>query len=383
MLTPPVSDTSSPPPKEKTQDSDSVQAFFWNSKAQRRAHKDVVDHNLKNGPFKVQPPDPAKMRPRPFCSRRIKAEQKSSCNNSQPRVVHSGSKDDADVEGEKSPLSPITEGSASSTIPMFNESPMTPNCSTAPTSETASDCDVSDTGVLANDNEDNEGESLLRRMLTPAVCDTNSSPKKQDSEPVQVFVYSGNSKTKPNKSPVKSGSRIKLPPFIPDPPNPDKQEVGEFRATYKPRQPKKKQKDQKPCCDQNRRPNDSDNDADNERDTAPVSSNTRSAANRVAHAAPMTPTTHPRHRPNIRYHSKWRADTTAKVQDCDADSSEDSSTPSVSLPVKRKMWPDETSPSRHTTPISPLSDRPLKRLRNSPKGSPLRSPSCEECAGGQ
>ena len=195
-----------------------------------------------------------------------------------------------------------------------------------------------------------QGMSTFQRMLTPPVSDTNPAQKKQDSDSVQVFIWN----TRPRKQLNRRVERpvIRLPPVKLDPSNPDKQKVGDFRQTQIEAQQKQKRKPKsKRCCDQSYRPNGSDNNVDNERETSPVSSHTRSAAAmstiRAAHEPSTTPTT------------------------SNGSVSLEYFTPSVSPPVKRKRGGSGIFQS--ATPTSPLSDRPLKRLRGSLVSSQLAS----------
>ena len=356
MLTPPVSDTDLPSKKLPYGD---FRVFMSKGSSKTGRATDHVRRGahgwIKHPPFPNDHPDPAKQ---PSKGAKHVARQEHSGGNSLPCIVETGSDDDSDSDkpkgGAKSPDNTLT-------------------APTPPPSGDDSDRDIQDDPVQDSDTKDAADLARFRQMLTPPVADDESPPKKQPSEPVQVFMSNRHGKKEPNKS-LKGRAVLRLPPFTPNPPNPDKEVKNPWlSATDKKKQKeaqKQKQKE-KPCCDQSARPYTvSDNDADKEDNgvNLPVSSGTRSSSsskNQKFFTPPVTP-----NRPITRSRSKQLADEATREQTTD---DKYLASPSISPPsVKRKRH--EGRSSQPTSPVSPLSHRPLKRLRGSPGNSPLVSP---------
>jgi hypothetical protein len=232
MLTPPVSDASSPPKKQPDED---VRVFINCGTQRMGPNKDRwLDRGVSRyPPHQNNRPDPAKQKVNPFNSTQEATKQKHWHNNSLPCIVENGSNVDADSLREISLVSSQTKTSTSTT-PITDagedgiEGAKSPgNGLTVPTpppsgDDSDSDSDIQDDPIQNSDNKDAEDLARLRQMLTPPVADNDSPPKKQVSEDVQVFMSSRHGKNKPNKS-GKGRTVIKLPPVKLNPPNPDKQ----------------------------------------------------------------------------------------------------------------------------------------------------------------
>jgi hypothetical protein len=395
MLTPPVSDADSPPPKK--QPSEDVRVFMSKGFGKAVPHKDRPYHcpHIKNQPFKVQPPNPDKERKGSYNSTKNATKQKSFRDNSLPCAVEKGPENDADNQSEDRPAkastctSPMLEASEKDVFEEHHlcsdkpkkgiESPgNTLTALTPPPSADESDWhDVQDDSFQDNDSTVNEGDSLLRRMISAPASDDNSPSKKQPSEDFRVFLNSGNSKTKPNKDYHLLRNTDRNMPYQPKRPDPAKEVKNpHISATEKQKQNKKRKqaKKAKACCDQGARPRKGpDNDADKEDNgiNSPVSSGTSSSPSSTLKAF-FTPPSTPK-RPVTRSRSKQLADEAAQEQTTD---DHYQASPSTSPPPVKRKRNHGCSP-QPDTPVSPLSlsQRPLKRPGGSPGSSPLVSPS--------
>ena len=255
------------------------------------------------------------------------------------------------------------------------------NILTVPTTPTDSEVDgghdTQDDSLQDSDTKEAEDSARFRKMLSPPVNDNSSPPEKQSSDDFRVFVSSGNFKTKPNKC-SKGRSIIRLPPVFPERPDITKEVKNPHLSAAEKEQQKEKRKQAKREKEQRRRDqclnrpsNASSNDADKEDNngkTLPVSSNTRSSSSSASQAF-FTPPTTPI-RPVTRSRSKLLA---SAAQEQATDNQSPSSVSISPLPVKRKRA-GGGYPSQPSSPVSPLSQRPVKRLRGSPDNSPLASP---------
>jgi hypothetical protein len=330
MLSPPMSDTNSPPTKKL--DLEPVHVFM--------AKDPLLPGQIKNMPFKNQRPGQY-VRGGPSKGTEKAAKQKPS----------NGPKKDARSSGNTLPAS------------------------TPAASGVDSDHDIQGDSVQDTDTKDAEDLARFRKMLSPPVNDNNSPPAKQSSEDFRVFINSGNFKTKPNKC-GKGQPVIRLPPVFPERPattkevkNPPLSAADKKKQKDKKKQAKREQEQR--YCDQwlNRPSNGSSNDADKEDNgiNSPVSSNTRSSSSSASRAFVTPPTTPTR--PVTRSRSKQLADA---AQEQATDDQYPSSASISPPPVKRKR--DAGYSSQPASPVSPLSQRPLKRPRSPPGSSPLAFP---------
>jgi hypothetical protein len=195
MLTPPVSDTNSPSKKRTFEE---FRVSYYGSNAKTKPNKEHSHSRwIKCPPVKNQLPDPEREVRGPFLSRRDETKQERFRDNSLPCIVEDRTDNDADDSRETSPAS-------------------------------------SDSGLPDADTEAQAPKSMstFQRMLSPPVSEFNSPPKKQDVEPVQVFMFKDNSKTQRDWVRGNQTNSIKHPPCYPKHPNPDKRKVGGFNQTH-------------------------------------------------------------------------------------------------------------------------------------------------------
>ena len=195
MLTPPVSDTNSPSKKRTFEE---FRVSYYGSNAKTKPNKERSHSRwIKCPPVKNQLPDPEREVRGPFLSRRDETKQERFRDNSLPCIVEDRTDNDADDSRETSPAS-------------------------------------SDSGLPDADTEAQAPKSMstFQRMLSPPVSESNSQPKKQDVEPVQVFMSKDSSKTQRDWVRGNQTNSIKHPPYYPKHPNPDKRKVGDFNQTH-------------------------------------------------------------------------------------------------------------------------------------------------------
>jgi hypothetical protein len=365
MLTPPVSDTNSPPKKQASEPIRVLMAG-GRSRTERNKVRDGQKNSINHPPFQPDRPDPTK--------------QKVGCS----RKTHGATKQKHSDKPER------TARLSDNTL----------TASTPAPSGVDSDHGIQEDDSVQDSDDTKDGEDLarFRQMLTPPVEENESPPKKQDStEDLQVFIHSGNYyKTTPNKKRCYR-TVIRLPPFRPNPPHPDKQKQGGFLERQRKRR-KKQAKKEKPCCDQSQsaRPypvvSSSDNDADKEDNgnnkTPPASSSSKTHSSSAVLSTtttqqqiqPLPPTTPDRPIITRSRRSKQLAEGAAEEQQTTNDKYLQAP-PSISFSppsVRKRKGDDEDlrSSQPNTTPVSPLSQRrPVKRPRGgSPGNSPLASP---------
>ena len=198
MLTPPVSDTNSPSSKKRTFDEFRVSYYGGNSKTKPNK-ENLIRPYIKSPPVKNQRPNPDEEVKNPFLSRRDETKQESFRDNSLPSIIEAGSgnavddaNDSTDIERGTSPAS--SDSGLPSTVESGSDNDTGDLCETSPAS--------SESGGQDSDAEaaqDSQSMSTFQRMLSPPVSDTNSPPKKQEPEPIQIFMSKGNLKTQPDK----------------------------------------------------------------------------------------------------------------------------------------------------------------------------------------
>jgi hypothetical protein len=195
MLTPPVSATNSPSKKRTFEE---FRVSYYGSNAKTKPNKEHSHSRwIKYPPVNNQRPDPEREVRGSFLSRRDETKQERFRDNSLPCIAEDRTDNDADDSRETSPAS-------------------------------------SDSGLPDADTEAQAPKSMstFQRMLSPPVSESNSVPKKQDVEPVQVFMSKDSSKTQRDWVRGNQTNSIKRPPYYPKHPNPDKRKVGGFNETH-------------------------------------------------------------------------------------------------------------------------------------------------------
>ena len=406
MLTPPMSEINS---SEEEQVSEPVQVFMSRGKGDR-----VFSGWIKNPPFIPEHPDQYRKTRSSRPTKKATKQKNHSSGNPLPSIMDSGSDNDAADKHRKdssasthaetftcaSPILGAGETYASNELHLdtnklkedIESSDSTLVAATPPPSADDDDLTVEGGGFHDSHSMVNQGDSLLRKMVSAPVSDDNSPPKKQSYEKFRVFMHSGNWKTKPNKDNHILRSVGRNPPFKPNPPNPDKEVKNPHLSAAEKKKLKEKRERAKEkqarCCGQKPRPfTVSDNDADKEDNgiISPASSNIRSSSSSTTQEY-LTPPTTPARPIITRSRSKQLAHEAAQEQTIDDQylTSPSTSPPSLKCERSRGCVLREDSPGterpamrvvlRPGTPVSPLTQRPAKRLRSSPGSSPLTSP---------